>query len=194
MKVTCLEFLACFGEGRGLWLFDKEGGLFSLAGLDEGNNLDSTGWFFFPDGSSVGPSAGRFMPPKPPTAAHTQTIQARERQRREEDAGRETLVLTRRASMEVVVILRDVGQDAEAVGNPKSHHVVCIQQRWNSQLILGHTECLQTTSRSGWSSGSRHTPRRNLAAACDSNMHMISVLSSNDGINCECFVKISFVA
>lgn len=70
VKVTCLEFLACFGEGRGLGLLDKEG-LFSLAGLEEGNTLDTTGWFFFPDGSSVGSSAGRFMPPIPPTAAHT---------------------------------------------------------------------------------------------------------------------------
>lgn len=43
------------------------GGLFSLAGLDEPNTLATTGWFFFPDGSSVGPSAGRLIPAIPPT-------------------------------------------------------------------------------------------------------------------------------
>lgn len=55
-------------------VLDKEGGLFSSAGLEEGNTLDTTGWFFFPDGSSVEPSAGRFIPPIPPTVRNRQVI------------------------------------------------------------------------------------------------------------------------
>lgn len=70
-KGTCVVFLVCLGEGAGLMLVDG-GGLFSLAGLDEGNTLEVTGWFFFPGDSSVGPSAGRFIPPIPPTTANTQ--------------------------------------------------------------------------------------------------------------------------
>lgn len=50
------------------------GGLISPAGLDEGSTLDTTGGFFFPDGSSVGPSAGRLTPPIPPTAGPKQTV------------------------------------------------------------------------------------------------------------------------
>lgn len=73
-KVTCLAFLGCFGEGGGLEVLVEAGGLFSLAGLDEGSTFDTTGGFFFPDGSSVGPSAGRFTPPIPPTAGHKETI------------------------------------------------------------------------------------------------------------------------
>lgn len=70
-KVTCVAILFFWGEGGGLVLMEEGGGLFSLAGLEEGNILDTTGWFFFPDGPSVGPSAGRFIPPIPPTAANT---------------------------------------------------------------------------------------------------------------------------
>lgn len=47
-------------------MLEDGGGLFSLAGLEEGNTLDVTAWFFFPDGSSLGPSAGRFIPAIPP--------------------------------------------------------------------------------------------------------------------------------
>lgn len=61
-----MAFLVCFGEGEGLVVLEDGGGLFSLAGLEEGNTFDATGWYFFPDGSSVGPSAGRFIPPIPP--------------------------------------------------------------------------------------------------------------------------------
>lgn len=42
--------------------------------------------------------------------------------------------------MEVVVVLGDVSQDTQAVGNFESHHVFCIQQCWNSQLLLCNTE------------------------------------------------------
>lgn len=45
--------------------------------------------------------------------------------------------------MEVVVILGDVRQDAEAVGDLKSHHVFCIQQGRNSQLLLRNPEGLE---------------------------------------------------
>lgn len=48
-------------------MLEDGGGLFSLAGLEEGNTLDVTAWFFFPDGSSLGLSAGRFIPAIPPT-------------------------------------------------------------------------------------------------------------------------------
>lgn len=58
----------------------------------------------------------------------------------------QTSILTRGASVEVVVVLRDVCQDAEAVRNLKSHHVFCIQQRRNSQLLLRNPERLQITS------------------------------------------------
>lgn len=71
-----MAFLVCLGAGEGRALLDEGGGLFSLAGLDEGSTLACTGWFFFPDGTSVGPSAGRFIPPIPPTVctpADTQT-------------------------------------------------------------------------------------------------------------------------
>ena len=64
---TFVTFLLGFGEGGGLGKWEERGGLFSLAGLDEGNTFATTAWFFFPEGSSVGPSAGRLMPPKPPT-------------------------------------------------------------------------------------------------------------------------------
>lgn len=47
-------------------MLEEGGGLFSLAGFEEGNTFDITGWFFFPDGSPVGASAGRLIPPKPP--------------------------------------------------------------------------------------------------------------------------------
>lgn len=47
--------------------------------------------------------------------------------------------------MEVVVVLRDVCQDTEAIRDLKSHHVFCIQQRWNSQLLFRNPERLQTT-------------------------------------------------
>lgn len=52
-------------------------------------------------------------------------------------------ILTGGASVEVVVILGDVRQDAEAVGDLKSHHVFCIQQGRNSQLLLRNPEGLE---------------------------------------------------
>lgn len=57
----------------------------------------------------------------------------------------EKLILTGGASMEEVVVLRHVCEDTEAVRNFKGHHVVCIQQRWNSQL-LRDPERLQISS------------------------------------------------
>lgn len=71
-EFTCVVFLLGFGEGKDFVMLEEGGGLFSLAGFDEGNTLEDTGWFFFPDGSSVGSSAGRFIPPIPPTAASKQ--------------------------------------------------------------------------------------------------------------------------
>lgn len=68
------------------------------------------------------------------------------RQGRREQTAEAPLILTWVASVEVVVILRDIRQDTEAVRNPKGHHVFCIQQSWNSQLLLCNLEGLQTTS------------------------------------------------
>lgn len=65
--LTGVEFLTDFGEEEGLEMLEERGGLFSLAGLEVPNILDVTGWFFFPGGSLVTGSAGRFMPPIPPT-------------------------------------------------------------------------------------------------------------------------------
>ena len=45
--------------------------------------------------------------------------------------------------MKVVVVLGDVGENAEAVRNLESHHVFCIQQGWDSQLLLCNSECLE---------------------------------------------------
>lgn len=52
-------------------------------------------------------------------------------------------VPTRGAPVEVVVILGDVSQDAEAVGDLKSHHVFGVQQGGNSQLLLRNPEGLE---------------------------------------------------
>lgn len=137
-KVTCLAFLGYFGEGGGLEVLEEGGGLFSRVGWDEGNIFDTTGWFFFPDGSSAGPSAGRLIPPMPPTADT----------RRQcgwgatPGEGRAAAILTGGTSVEVVVILGDIRQDAEAVGDLKSHHVFCVQQGRNSQLLLRNPEGL----------------------------------------------------
>lgn len=56
------------------------------------------------------------------------------------------VILTRGASVEVVVILGDISQDAEAVGDLKGHHVLCIQQGRNSQLLLRNPEGLEITN------------------------------------------------
>lgn len=42
--------------------------------------------------------------------------------------------------MEVVVVLGDVSEDTETVWNFESHHVLCIQQRRNSQMLFCNTE------------------------------------------------------
>lgn len=56
--------------------------------------------------------------------------------------GRAAEILTGGTSVEVVVILGDIRQDAEAVGDLQSHHVFCIQQGRNSQLLLRNPEGL----------------------------------------------------
>lgn len=75
--VTFVVFLVCLGEDEGRVMLAEGGGLFSLAGLEDGNTFAATGWFFFPDGSPEGPpegpSARRFIPAIPPTAAGTQS-------------------------------------------------------------------------------------------------------------------------
>lgn len=45
--------------------------------------------------------------------------------------------------MEVVVILRNIGEDAQPVWYPQSNHILCIQQGWDPQLLLRHSECLE---------------------------------------------------
>lgn len=59
--------------------------------------------------------------------------------------GSGAVVLTRGASVEVVVILRDISQDAEAVRDLESHHVFCVQQGRNSQLLLRNRKGLEIT-------------------------------------------------
>lgn len=59
--------------------------------------------------------------------------------------GRAAAILTRGAPVEVVVILGDVRQDAEAVGDLERHHVFGVQQGRNPQLLLGHGEGLGDT-------------------------------------------------
>lgn len=150
IKVTFVALLVCFGEGEGLVMLEEGGRLFSRAGLDEGNTFAATGWFFFVDGSSAGSSAGRFIAPIPPTAANTWINRGRwdgkrkgtKRPRRTQP---EISILTRGAFMEVVVVLGHICQDTEAVRNLKSHHVFCIHQCWNSQLLLRDLERLQMT-------------------------------------------------
>lgn len=44
--------------------------------------------------------------------------------------------------MEIIVVLRDVGENTEPVGYSHSHHVFGIQQGGYSQLILRHLESL----------------------------------------------------
>lgn len=45
--------------------------------------------------------------------------------------------------MEVVIILGNVGEDAQPVWNPQSNHIFCIQQGWDPQLLLCHSKCLE---------------------------------------------------
>jgi hypothetical protein len=52
-------------------------------------------------------------------------------------------ILTCRASVEIVVVLGNIGEDAEPVWNPQGHHVLCIQQSRDPQLLLSNTECLE---------------------------------------------------
>lgn len=109
-------------------MLEEGGGLFSLAGLGARNTLDATGWFFLPGISSVGPSAGRFIPPIPPTVhKHKYKAETEDKYEANDAHSDAVVILTRGASVEVVVVLRDVSQDAEAVRNFKSHHVFCIQ-------------------------------------------------------------------
>lgn len=50
--------------------------------------------------------------------------------------------LTGGASVEVVVVLGHVGQDTQPVRHLQSHHVLCVQQGRDAQLLLRHTEGL----------------------------------------------------
>lgn len=45
--------------------------------------------------------------------------------------------------MEVVVVLGDVGEDAQSVWDPQGHHVLCIQQSSDPQLVLRNPESLK---------------------------------------------------
>jgi hypothetical protein len=44
---------------------------------------------------------------------------------------------------EEVVVLGDVGENTEAVGNLEGHHVFCVQQGWDTQLLLCNSERLE---------------------------------------------------
>lgn len=45
-----------------------------------------------------------------------------------------------RASMEVIIVLRHVGQDAESVRDLQFDHILRIQESWNPKLFLSNTE------------------------------------------------------
>lgn len=45
--------------------------------------------------------------------------------------------------MEVVIILGNIGEDAQPVWYPQSNHILCIQQGWDPQLLLRHSKCLE---------------------------------------------------
>lgn len=45
--------------------------------------------------------------------------------------------------MEVVIILRNIGEDAQSVWYSQSNHILCIQQGWDPQLLLCHSKCLE---------------------------------------------------
>lgn len=45
--------------------------------------------------------------------------------------------------MEVVIILGNIGEDAQPVWYLQSNHILCIQQGWDPQLLLCHSKCLK---------------------------------------------------
>lgn len=45
--------------------------------------------------------------------------------------------------MEVVIILGNIGEDAQPVWYPQRNHILCIQQGWDPQLLLRHSKCLE---------------------------------------------------
>lgn len=45
--------------------------------------------------------------------------------------------------MEVVIILGNIGEDAQPVWYLQSNHILCIQQGWDPQLLLCHSKCLE---------------------------------------------------
>lgn len=47
----------------------------------------------------------------------------------------------RRPSMEVIIILGNIGEDAQPVWYLQSNHILCIQQCWDPQLLLCHSKC-----------------------------------------------------
>ena len=61
----------------------------------------------------------------------------------EREWGQERGRLTRGSSVKVVVVLGDVGENTEAVGNLEGHHVFCVQQGWDTQLLLCNSERLE---------------------------------------------------
>lgn len=56
-------------------------------------------------------------------------------------------VLTFRLVGEEVVVLGDIGDDAEPVRHFHGHHVLWVQQSWNTQLCLGHLKRLRGKNR-----------------------------------------------
>lgn len=56
------------------------------------------------------------------------------------------MILTWGASVEVVVVLGNVCEDTEPVRNFEGHHVFCIQERRNSELLLGDPEGLRRST------------------------------------------------
>lgn len=59
------------------------------------------------------------------------------------EAGDKEKLLTLAGVVEMVVILRHVSHDAEAVWNFHGDHIIGIQQSWNTQLSLCQFKGLQ---------------------------------------------------
>lgn len=99
--------------------------------------LETNGRFFFPDGASLMFSAGRLTPP---------TAEKREVEHQElmpaTVASRCSRFLTGGPPVEVIVVLGDVGEDAQPVRDLQRHHVLCVQQSRDPQLLLCHLESL----------------------------------------------------
>lgn len=78
------------------------------------------------------------------------------------EAFRSNRTLTGSPPVEVIVVLGDVGEDAQPVRDLQRHHVLCVQQSRDPQFLLCHLESLghknNTNTTAGWT-GDMSVPR-----------------------------------